>query len=294
MTNLEKTMADSAASNDTEITNTNGTVNSKSNRELLPLHVIRNTTSIGEKELGSRHYHCVANAKDILNLKNVMNLRDYFAKHNVKRRTGVHKDIRDTLDLEHRRFCQRNQGILLVVSKANMDTDKGIATLVECSIGNGAQTQGELKLFFDELEDQVNQQDKTHKDKESEDESGKELFVEVQVEIVEESDINERKETAIARNNTNSVEALSRAGYRDQLDELEEVMVKAGFIGGIQKSETDRTSAEKDAIQTRLLLQVTRLLISGKVLYPGGKIPELRYVGFIPTRIITKYQFSKS
>ena len=120
-----------------------------------------------------------------------MNLRDYFAKHNVKRRTGVHKDIRDTLDLEHRRFCQRNQGILLVVSKANMDTDKGIATLVECSIGNGAQTQGELKLFFDELEDQVNQQDKTHKDKESEDESGKELFVEVQVEIVEESDINE-------------------------------------------------------------------------------------------------------
>ena len=69
MTNLDITMADSAATNDTEITNTNGTVNSKSNREILPLHVIRNTTSNGEKELGSRHYHCVADARDILNLK---------------------------------------------------------------------------------------------------------------------------------------------------------------------------------------------------------------------------------
>lgn len=277
MTNLDITMADSAATNDTEITNTNGTVNSKSNREILPLHVIRNTTSNGEKELGSRHYHCVADARDILNLKNVMNLREYFAEYNVKRRTGVHKDIRDTLDLEHRRFCQRNQGIMLLVSKANMDTDKGIATLVDCSIGNGAQTQGELRKYFDELDAQVKQQDEIDRDKESEDEPGKKHVVEVQVEIIEESDINERRETAIARNNTNSVESLSIAGYRDQLNELDDVMVAAGFSGGIQKSETDRTSAEKDAIQTRLLIQITRLLIDGETLYPEAKIPE-RYM----------------
>jgi hypothetical protein len=113
---------------------------------------------------------------------------------------------------------------------------------------NGAQSQGEIRRYFDELV--ASDPDRPVTD----------VPFHVRVNIIVDPDAAEVVETAIARNIATPIKSISEAGARNQLDELESSI--AAVIPGarIRKKESDI-----DVIDTRKVLQLTRLLMPTSV-----------------------------
>jgi hypothetical protein len=138
-----------------------------------------------------------------------------------------------------------------------VNSEKNEIELIDASLINGAQTQGEIKLFFEELE------------QETEVTGLKE--VEVKLEILVVTDKDEVAEIAIARNTTNPVQTISQAGARGQLDELKKSMASFNPEWIIETSETDK-GLPSTTIDTVKLLQVTRLMTPDHIISPNKEI----------------------
>ncbi len=223
----------------------------------LKSHIIRNTTTNTEKSLGDASYSVVAWAEDVLELNTVQNLRSYTGEYNPRTRTKTHKAIANTLRNNPERFGQRNGGFTITCSSVNVSSEKNQIIMINDSLINGAQTQGELNLFFKELEELV--------------ESSGDKQIEVKIEIMVVTDPDEIPEIAISRNTINQVKNISQAGARGQLNELSEVMKSYDKNWIIETSESDRELANA-TIDTVKLLQVTRLMTPDHILSPNKEI----------------------
>ena len=83
------------------------------------------------------------------------NLRIYFGEDDsVKNRTPIHKEIFRSFEEDPQRFVQKNSGFTVVCNSLTNDNagEFGLSnvTLKNASLINGAQSQGELKKFFDD------------------------------------------------------------------------------------------------------------------------------------------------
>jgi|SRR5215471_10684299 len=116
---------------------------------VLPYNLIRNLTSPDEKANGVQTWFANVNARDILNIGTQDNLRSYIAEHSPSKRNSVHKQIENTIQELPDRFINRNSGITITCTSCEIDDAQKIASLENVSIINGAQTQGELKRYFD-------------------------------------------------------------------------------------------------------------------------------------------------
>ena len=125
------------------------------------------------------------------------------------------------------------------------------------NIISGAQTQGELKRYFDELTDPENSG------------SPGPAGFHVRVEIVVDPDNASVVETAIARNTSNPVKDISQAGIRGHLDDL---LFAVGEK--IRMSVTDI-----DVIETDDILRLTRLMMPSE-LFGGEKSPSERLLPY--------------
>jgi len=211
---------------------------------ILSFELHRNTTSPDEKETGVRSFVFNFPVKEILKVGTSDNLRDYIAEDNPKKRNRVHDAIRNTIDTEPKRFITRNSGFAITASDIEVDDTKKTVKLVNASIINGAQSQGELKRWLsDRAED-------------GEAENGEAPF-HVRAEVIVDPDHAEVVETAIARNTATPVQSVTQAGKRGHLDDLERSMqMVLGADVKIRKSETDT-----DVIDTIKVLQYARLLM---------------------------------
>jgi hypothetical protein len=211
-------------------------------------HSIRNVTSNNEKENNVQTFIANVPADQAQTLGTEANLRSYIAEYSDRKRNGVHRAIENTIKTEPDRFINRNGGLTIACSQAEIDDAKKIAKLKNASLINGAQTQGEIRRFFDEIKDP------------NTGEIPEDLIFDVRVEINVDPDPASVTETAIARNTATAVKSISQAGARGQLDDLAAAIAAARPGAKIRTSET-----EVDVIETHQLLQYTRLLMPKSV-----------------------------
>jgi hypothetical protein len=209
----------------------------KNNVADLNYALIRNLTSQNEKDNGVQTWFANVNASQIVNISTQDNLRTYIAEHSLAKRNPVHKQIAKAISEVPDRFINRNSGLTITCTSCEVDDTKRLARLTNGSIINGAQTQGEIRRYFDNNgEDAVD-------------------FL-VRVEIIMEPERDEIVEIAIARNTATAVKSVSQSAARGYLTELKK-SVEAGLPGEtIQMSETDTAG-----LNTQSILQWSRLLM---------------------------------
>jgi hypothetical protein len=217
----------------------------------LSYQLIRNTTSPDEKSIGVQSYVANVPAFEILKVETKVNLRSYLGEYNPRKRNRVHEAIRRTIDQQPDRFIIRNSGFVITAADISVDDNTKIVTLTDASIINGAQSQGEIRRYLEDITDPDNptepQENPFH----------------VRVFIIAEPEPAEVVETAIARNIATPIKSLTEANARGQLNELAASIVKAIPGTKIKLKESD-----EEGIDARRILQFTRLLmptsVSGK------------------------------
>lgn len=226
---------------------------------LLSYQLLRNTTSPDEAATGVKSLVVNLSAFEILKLDTKENLRSYIAEYNPRKRNRVHEAIRTTILQEPQRFITRNSGFVIGASDVHVDDDKKTIRLTDPSILNGAQSQGEIRRWVQEVfgEDGPN--------------GAEDPPFYVRAEIIVDPDPNEVVETAIARNTATPVKSISQAGARGHLDELEASISNRRPDIRIRKSETD-----EDVYDTRKILQFTRLLMPVAVSKNDSAAEKLR------------------
>jgi AIPR protein len=217
-------------------------------RVQLSYQLLRNTTSPDEKSIGVQSFVANVPAFEILKLDTKGNLRSYLAEYDPRKRNRVHDAIRKTIESEPERFIVRNSGFVITASEVRVDDNAKVVTLFDSSLINGAQSQGEIRKYLDEISDP------------DEGEDVEEIPFYVRAMIIADSDHAEVVETAIARNIATPVKSITEAGARGQLEELEKSIISVIPDAKIRKAESD-----VDVIDTRKVLQLCRLLMPTSV-----------------------------
>ena len=200
---------------------------------------IRNMTSPDEKSNGVQTFFANIPARELLKFDTTGNLRNYIPELKQKKRNQVHMAIAATIRNAPDRFINLNSGATLVASAIDVDDHQKMARVKNGTIINGAQTRGEIERYFDELEDQSQSDD----------------FY-VRLEIIIDPDDSRVIETAIARNTSTTVQSITQAGARGQLDELEESYRRVYEGANLRKSETD-----DEVEDSQRIIQLARLVM---------------------------------
>jgi AIPR protein len=205
----------------------------------------RNISAPEDEAQNRKIYSGHAPSSAVLGLDDNENVREYLVDAKGKQRqrpTLVHQAIRKTLTDIPDQFSVLNGGMVIVAKKATVDDAKKTMYLEGPSIINGSQTQGELKRYFEAAG------------------GTPEYMPSIRFEIIVTSDADLVAEISIARNFQNDVRAISIAGRRGQLDDLENAM-QADFPGTkLRKSESDLTG-DGEYLDTEKLIQVILALM---------------------------------
>ena len=194
----------------------------------LPYITCRNISGPEDEEAGRKVYAGHAPTSSVLALEDDENVREYLVDALGKakaRPTLVHQAIRKTLADHPDQFSILNGGMVIVARTAEVDDKRKILILKQPSIINGSQTQGELRRYFDKR-------------------GAEEAFFvpSIKYELIVTKDDDLIAEISISRNFQNDVRAISIAGRRGQLDELEEA-VGGSTNAKLRKSERSTTSS---------------------------------------------------
>lgn len=198
----------------------------------------RNISAPEDEKAGRKVYAGHAPASSVLALEDDENVREYLVDAPGKARrspTLVHQAIRKTLSNNIDDFSILNGGMVLVARSAEVDDKSRMLTLIRPSIINGSQTQGELVRYFENAEEGA-------------------VDPSIKFELIVTDDRDLVAEISISRNFQNDVRAISIAGRRGQLDELEKAVQKKHPGTKLRKSETDVSS--DDFLDTEKLIQV--------------------------------------
>jgi hypothetical protein len=217
----------------------------------FPYITCRNISSPEDETAGRKTYTGYAPASSVLTLEDDENVREYLVEARGKakaRPTLVHQAIRKTLADQPDQFSILNGGMVLVARAAEVDDKNRNLLLRRPSIINGSQTQGELERYFDR-----------HR------QLGDFFEPSVKYELIVTDDDDLIAEISISRNFQNDVRAISIAGRRGQLDELEEAVQQVIPGTRLRKSETDLI-ADGEFLDTEKLIQVLFALMPGKLL----------------------------
>lgn len=230
---------------------------SSSGRVALSYDTIRNMTSPEEKANDARSYFANVPIVELLKLDTAANLRDYIPDHPGKHRTQAHKAIGQTLRERSDRFIQLSSGITVAASDIEIDDNKKVVTVINGSIINGAQTQGEIRLFLEEMK--------------SASEEADEVFVpdfHARVEFMVDPEVAFVVDAAIARNTSTNIQRISMAGKKRYFDDLDASFKKTFPKLRLAKSETD---TGEEFVDTMRLLQVLWAILPENLLPPSGR-----------------------
>jgi len=216
----------------------------------LPYITCRNISAPEDDEANRKIYSGHAKASSVLDLEDNENVREYLVDAQGKQKqtpTLVHQAIRKTLNDNPDQFSVLNGGMVIVARGAEVDDKNKVLILKNPSIINGSQTQGELRRYFA---------------RRPEDE---ELDPSIKYEIIVTHDVDLIAEISIARNFQNDVRAISIAGRRGQLDDLEVALQRSFPKAQLRKSESD-VITNGDYTDTEKLIQVIFALMPASLL----------------------------
>jgi hypothetical protein len=209
----------------------------------LPYIACRNISGPEDEDAERKVYAGHAPTSSVLKLEDDENVREYLVDALGKakaRPTLVHQAIRKTLADHPDQFSILNGGIVIVARGAEIDDKRKVLLLKRPSIINGSQTQGELRRYFEQYR-----------------EAAAEDFFEpsIKFELIVTKDDDLIAEISISRNFQNDVRAISIAGRRGQLDELEAAVQRVIPGAKLRKSETD-LAVDDEFLDTEKLIQV--------------------------------------
>ncbi len=211
---------------------------------LFPYFSLRNISCPDDTKNNRKILVGQAPIKSILGIPTNENVRDYLLDVEGKQRrrpTEVHKAIRSTLINNHDNFPTLNSGVVMVARDHEVDETNKCVKLLKPSIINGAQTQGTIKDFYEELE--------------AVGETPPEIYIKFELIITEDDGL--IADTSIARNFQNDVMSISISGRLGELDELEKSLQAKLPNKKLRKSETDISD---EYLATERLLQVLVVL----------------------------------
>lgn len=226
------------------------TSTAKHNEYLFHYLSCRNISAPEDDAQGRKVYAGHAPTTSVLDLEDNENVREYLVEAKGRQKktpTLVHQAIRKTLSDTPDQFSILNGGMVLVARSAIVDDKEKTIRLVKPSIINGSQTQGELKRYFKCSHDNGD------------------LIPSIKYELIITDDDDLIAEISIARNFQNDVRAISIAGRRGQLDELEKSVQTRFPKARLRKSETDLL-ADGDFLDTEKLIQVIFALMPEQIL----------------------------
>ena len=218
---------------------------------VLAYESIRNLTSPEEKSSGAKSYFANVPVRELLKLDTEANLRSYVPEHPGKRRSPVHMAIGQTLADRPERFIQLSSGITVSAVDVEIDDTRKVVRVKRGSIINGAQTQGEIRRFLEEMDEREEEVSDFH----------------VRIEFLIDPDPDFIVETAIARNTATNVQRISMAGKKQYFDELSKSFRTTFPKFDLSKSETD---IGDEYVDTMKLLQVLWSMMPERLL-PTGK-----------------------
>ncbi len=233
-------------------------------RVQLSYQLLRNTTSPDEKSVGVQSFVANLPAREVLKIDTKGNLRSYLAEYDSRKRNRVHDAIRETIVTDPERFIVRNSGLVVTASEVQVDDNKKVVTLIDSSLINGAQSQGEIRRYLQELDEEGDEDG-------DEDEVEDETPFFVRAFIIVDPDAGEVVETAIARNIATPIKSITEAGARNQLDELE-----ASIASKIPGAKIRKKESDIDVIDTRKVLQLARLLMPSLISENSSAAEKLR------------------
>lgn len=216
----------------------------------FPYLTCRNISAPEDHASDRKVYSGHAPATSVLDLEDNENVREYLVDAQGKQKrspTLVHQAIRKTLADNPDQFSILNGGMVIVARDAEVDEKTKVIRLANPSIINGSQTQGELRRFFEKYND------------------ARANPPSVKFEIIVTDDPDLIAEISIARNFQNDVRAISIAGRRGQLDELQFAIQEVYPHLKLRMSETDLV-ADGSFIDTEKLIQVIFAMMPSSVL----------------------------
>jgi len=214
----------------------------------LSYQLIRNTTSPDEKSIGVQSLVANTTAAEILKIETKANLRSYLGEYNPRKRSRVHLAMRRTMDAQPERFIIRNSGFVITATDVSVDDSAKIVTLTDASLINGAQSQGEIRSYLEDLKDPDDPSEP------------QETPFHVRLTIIVDPDPAEVAETAIARNIATPIKSLTEANARGQLNELASNVLEMIPSAKIRMKESD-----EEGVDARKILQLARLLMPASV-----------------------------
>lgn len=205
----------------------------------------RNISASEDEAAGRKVYVGQAPTSSVLDLEDNENVREYLVDAKGKQKqspTLVHQAIRKTLKDNSDDFSILNGGMVIVARAAELDDKAKVLRLKNPSIINGSQTQGELRRYFKSFD------------------GAPPTVPNIKFEVIVTTDENLVAEISISRNFQNDVRAISIAGRRGQLEELEAAVQTAFPSARLRKSETDLV-ADGEFLDTEKLIQVIMALL---------------------------------
>jgi hypothetical protein len=227
------------------------TTQAKSGLYALAYNACRTISAPEDERAKRKVYAGTAPATSVLGLTDNANVREYLVDAPGKGRqapTLVHRAIRNTLADHPDDFSILNGGMVIVGHAVEIDDKNRVLTIKDASIVNGSQTQGELQRYFAQFGSAPNT-----------------FIPSVKFELIITNDDDLIAEISIARNFQNDVRAISIAGRRGQLDELESAVQAAFPNAKLRKSETDIVS-DDGFLDTEKLIQVLFALMPAELL----------------------------
>jgi len=223
----------------------------------FPYHTCRNISSPEDEDAERKVYAGHAPTSSVLELDDNENVREYLVDVKGKQKrspTLVHQAIRKTLADQPDIFSILNGGMVIVAHRAMIDDKAKVAHLYAPSIINGSQTQGELRRFFAKTGGYP------------------EFMPSIRYELIITNDQDLIADISIARNFQNDVRAISIAGRKGQLDQLESAIQVTFPNAKLRKRETDLVTDEDEGyLDTEKLIQVTFALMPPEVLKRAGE-----------------------
>jgi hypothetical protein len=244
---------------------------------VLPYHSCRNITC-PDDEKNARKILCGrAAVTAILELPTDENVRGYLLEAEGKKRkrpTGVHRKIEETLKERPEDFSVLNSGVVIIARGAEVDEKNKHLLLNKPSIINGAQTQGVIRGYYRDCEQQGLDPNPA--------------FLTYELIVTEDEGL--ISDTSIARNSQNNVLPISIAGSLGQLDDLEERLCAKFPDKKLRKSETD---ISEEHLETEHLIQVITALVPEEIYirrFKESGSPNKTYAFSQKTKCLKEFQ----
>lgn len=210
----------------------------------IETELVRNITSLVDKDNDITHHYVVCKAKEILKFSTAKNLRDYFGdEESTKSKTDIHREIEHSFKHNPSLFKVMHSGFTIVAESGKENPNRTIMSFENAQLVNGAQSKGViadlLKLMIQDGDDNSVYHNTL-----------------ISLEIICTSDIELRNDICNARNSQTPVMLQSRLQNKGVFHDLKRSMLDHNSDWDISGRETRQSE-----IPVAKLIQITRLFL---------------------------------